>query len=152
MRLPRKPAYLTSHDTDTMTPMIDVVFLLLVFFICASAGASVDQLVPIPLQGNSVRAEPQQPKAQPEFWNRPIVRIRLEPGHNGVAFLLNDQVAENLTALKRQLAALAAADAESQVILDIHDDVHVQDFTSIYETCQTLKFSNISFAVDAAGQ
>ena len=53
MRLPRpaEPDY-----GDPMTPMIDVVFLLLVFFICASAGAMSEKLLPAELTGASATA------------------------------------------------------------------------------------------------
>ncbi len=133
-----------------MTPMIDVVFLLLVFFICASVGGTADKLLPAELQGNSGQVDVAPPKEESEEWNHPAIQIRIEPGGDGVNILLDDQPLTGTDALTERLTRLAAVDPESRIILNIHDDVQVQHFISLYDLCQSLKFRNISFAVSAA--
>jgi biopolymer transport protein ExbD len=149
MRIPGRSQHLLSHDSDTMTPMIDVVFLLLVFFICASVGGTADQLLPAELKGSSGSTEVVQPEKPPEEWEHPAIQIRLEPGENGISVLLDEQLLSGTDMLTDRLTRLAAVDPESRIILNIHDDVQVQQFISVYDLCQTLKFQNISFAVTA---
>ena len=39
-----------------MTPLIDVVFLLLIFFVCASTGQIRESLLPTELSGGSIES------------------------------------------------------------------------------------------------
>lgn len=133
-----------------MTPMIDVVFLLLVFFICASIGGTADSLLPAELKGNSEPAvDVPAPRDEP-IWEHPVIQIRMENDADSVRCYLNDQVVE-MDTLTRRLRQLANADAESRIILDIDDSVEVQQFISLYDLCQRLDFSNIAFRVAASG-
>ncbi|MFN9717204.1 MAG: ExbD/TolR family protein [Planctomycetota bacterium] len=148
MKIPHRPTGPGSLDGDTMTPMIDVVFLLLVFFICASVGGSADQLLPADLNGNMGPADAEMQPADPEKWNHPAIRVRVEPAPLGnFSVLLEDQPLDGIDELTRRLTQLASADPESSIILSIHDDIAVQQFISIYDLCQSLQFRNISFAV-----
>lgn len=136
----------SRHDGDPMTPMIDVVFLLLVFFICASVGSVVDDVLPAELAGTSdVPLEEAKPSS--DRWDLPKIRVRLQPGPQGVQILLEQRVIGNVELLTEELARLSAAAPETTLILDIHDEVEVQDFISVYDLCQNLEFGSISFAV-----
>ena len=44
----------TDECKMEMTPMIDVVFLLLIFFVCASIGQIPESLLPTPLNSGSI--------------------------------------------------------------------------------------------------
>jgi biopolymer transport protein ExbD len=150
MRIPKRPKSLMSHDSDTMTPMIDVVFLLLVFFICASVGGTVDHVLPADLEGNSadVSAEPQP--EQSDRWEHPDITIQLQPGDPEPKVILDRQALSGIEELQQRLQRLADADPESRVILQIDDDVQIQEFITVYDLCQSLKLSRISFAVQSS--
>ncbi len=135
--------------------MIDVVFLLLVFFVCASIGQTPDRLLAAALAAGTVeqKSDPVQPPA--DMWDHQQVRIRLTlengAGQNA-AILVNEQRVTGLDDLRSRLARLAEADAESPIILDIDDNVQVQQFITIYDLCQSLKFQSISFATRSGGK
>jgi biopolymer transport protein ExbD len=132
-----------------MTPMIDVVFLLLVFFICASVGGTADHLLPAELNGTTASPQAEKPAEQAADWEHPAIQIRMEPGPTGPKILLDNQLLPDSEALTERLTLLAAADAESKIILNIQDEIQVQQFIHVYDLCQSLKFQNISFAVAA---
>lgn len=130
-----------------MTPMIDVVFLLLVFFICASVGGTADHLLPAKLNGTTESPLAEKPVEPSADWEHPAIQIRMEPGPAGPKILLDNQPLPNSEALMERLTLLAAADSESKIILNIQDEIQVQQFINVYDLCQSLKFQNISFAV-----
>ncbi|MCX7389318.1 MAG: biopolymer transporter ExbD [Planctomycetota bacterium] len=152
MRIPPRPNRNNSLDGDTMTPMIDVVFLLLVFFICASVGSTADKLLPAELNGNSTSSNAAVASVEPETWEQPPVQIRIEPsiaGHNPIAVFLDEQPLSGIEVLSQRLTLLSRADPLTRIILNVNDDVEVQQFILIYDLCQKLKFENVSFAVRA---
>ena len=51
MKIPSSRDRQSLADGNTMTPMIDVVFLLLIFFVCASIGAVREDIMPTRLVG-----------------------------------------------------------------------------------------------------
>ena len=152
MRIPRR-FHGDVDDGDPMTPMIDVVFLLLVFFICASVGTVADKLLPAELRGTTA-AETNSAEPPQETWTLPVIQIRLEPDSDGMRILLDQQSLPGLEALSSRLQKLVAVDPAIRLVLNIHDDIDVQQFISVYDLCQQLQFQNISFAVNAgqAGQ
>lgn len=146
MRIPiRRNA--DRNDGDPMTPMIDVVFLLLVFFICASVGTVVDDLLPAELSGTTEAPDSTTAAPAQERWDHPLIQIRLVSGPTGMTIQLEEQTLPDLASLAEKLARLSAVDPESAVVLNIADEVEVQDFISVYDLCQSLKLQNISFAV-----
>ena len=84
----------------------------------------------------------------------PVIQIRLEPDSDGMRILLDQQSLPGLEALSSRLQKLVAVDPAIRLVLNIHDDIDVQQFISVYDLCQQLQFQNISFAVNAgqAGQ
>lgn len=150
MKIPPRPNRKNSLDGDTMTPMIDVVFLLLVFFICASVGSTADKLLPAELNGNSTSSIEALTPDEPEKWEHPPIQIRIEPSsdeNNPIAVFLDEQPLAGIEVLSRRLTLLGSADPSIRIILNVNDDVEVQQFILIYDLCQKLKFENVSFAV-----
>ena len=150
MKIPSRLNRNNSLDGDTMTPMIDVVFLLLVFFICASVGSTADKLLPAELNGNSTSSIEALAPEEPEKWQHPPVQIRIEPsvgGNDPIAVFLDEQPLPGIEVLSQRLTLLGSADPSIRIILNVSDDIEVQQFILVYDLCQKLKFENVSFAV-----
>lgn len=130
-----------------MTPMIDVVFLLLVFFVCASIGQKPDALLPAQLAPGTTESKVDVPVEVPDEFPAQEVRVRLARVDGQLQIELNEGIVPGARELRLRLERLAELDAQSKIILDIQDDVSVQQFIAIYDLCQGLGFASISFAV-----
>ena len=102
-----------------MTPMIDIVFQLLVFFILTLQITS--------LEGDfNVRMPASFAGELPAAHQLPPLQVRLAAGENGAlkSVMLNDQVLTDLDDLHRRIVALVgydkrlAADAEVEIVSD----------------------------------
>ena len=153
MRIPRHINRGNTLDAETMTPMIDVVFLLLVFFVCASVGQTPDRLLPATLSAGETEAQIVTEPDPQENWDHQQVRVHLSAAGDqpqSVTVRLNEQPVDGLAELESRLRRLAEIDPLSFLILDIEDSVQVQDFITVYDLCRSLKFEQIAFATRAA--
>ena len=153
MRIPSAHHQRQRDDGQAMTPLIDVVFLLLIFFVCASTGQIRESLLPTELSGGSIESAVAAPRERPlgEAWVRVMapgqagtgIRIEVE----GRTFSGPDRHRE----LSRFLRTLAATARELPVILDIEPDVPLGEALAAYDAARTADFDAIHFAVDPAG-
>ncbi len=154
MRVPNHRISGSAFDNETMTPMIDVVFLLLVFFVCASIGSTPEKLLPASL-GTGVSKAPIRQNAEPEtVFDHQQVRIRvLRTADTGsLKILLNEQPVGNHQELEQKLSALVTIDEKSPVVIDVADDVEMQQFITVYDLCQRLQFESINLAAKTSGR
>jgi biopolymer transport protein ExbD len=162
MKIPRHLDRSASSETQTMTPMIDVVFLLLVFFVCASVGRTPDLLLPAKLgAGNTATAEASKSPGDTDEWESPEVRVKLSvgaPNDSGTAkpsgsseliVEMNSRHLKGIDDLRKRLERLSAVNSDAQIILDVADSVPVTHFIAVYDFCQKLKFGRIAFAARA---
>lgn len=128
---------------NMMTSMIDVVFLLLIFFVCAAAGNVYELLLPTDLAksggtGASAAAEPAAPVD--EVW----VYLSVGPGGE-TSMQLNGTDYRSFEDLRLVLMSLAEVAPESPVILDIAADVKAGEMVKVYDTCRAAGFHSINF-------
>jgi biopolymer transport protein ExbD len=143
MKLPARARTLGLVDQSTMTPLIDVVFLLLIFFICASTGPIREWLLPLDFsRGQTGAADATEaPLPLGEVW------LRLRPQADGRTVVdVQGTVYDDWDQLQTVLLELAAAAVEIPVILQIHDDVPMGDVIRLQDLCRTAGFSNLNFA------
>ncbi|MFH1302139.1 MAG: biopolymer transporter ExbD [Planctomycetota bacterium] len=137
----------TRHDIQdqaTMTPMIDVVFLLLIFFISASANQIREFLLPTELATGSIESTETVPQEKPlgEVW------LKLKRQNNQTIVELNEREYARFDQLKQTLIALAELAPEIPVILDIEEDVPLGDMIRTYDIGLAAGFNSIHFATD----
>ena len=133
-----------------MTPMIDVVFLLLVFFLATASFDRVEQILPSgavesaqqPAAGGT--ATPTEPKAT----DVDEIVVRLAMNGTSMEILLNDQSLATTEELLARLSALIKIRQDVPVIIDpvpelptervidIYDQIRGVGFTSLYLTTQ----------------
>lgn len=149
MRIPSHSRQRGSLDNDSMTPMIDVVFLLLVFFVCASIGQKPDRLLPAELAAGTTESKVEIPPEDPDAIPSQEVRIQLKRDSlsGELTIALNEGPLSGARELKQRLERLATLDPDTKIIMDVADEVTVQQFIAVYDLCQALAFNSISFAV-----
>lgn len=147
MRIPTSRQRASQADMQTaMTPLIDVVFQLLIFFICASTGHMKELLLPTDFRAGDVASPSTQAREKPlgEVW------IRLKRTENATTALLEGQEFTEFAELTATLKALAAAATEIPIILDIGGDVPLEDVIHVYDACRSARFRSVNFAASAS--
>lgn len=136
-----------EHDFGVMTPMIDVVFLLLVFFVIGAAGQVPEALLPTELAAaGSIVSEtpPAPPPLTVEVW----LKLSYDAERNNTVIDMNGTKYDDVAELKVQLKALAELAPENPIVLDIGPDVPMGDVIDVYDTCQASGFLSVDFALD----
>ncbi len=151
MRIPSSHSHsLRDRDQQVMTPMIDVVFLLLIFFVCAAAGQVRESVLPTEMtaSGNVESSEPvEQDPWIVEVW----LTLQTDETGQTVIGMSGGRQFPNVEALTEPLTTLAELTPENPVILDIGPNVPMRDVIAVYDLCRRVGFESINFAAKAAG-
>lgn len=144
MRVPQ--VHRKNTDDNSMVPMIDVTFNLLVFFVVAGAGVSAEKLLSanLPAEG-AIQTEVVVPQSQP-WLVRVFLKLSLAPGSGEFTVDMNGTSYTDIELLKEQLKTLAKVDAKNPIVLDVAREVPVGRMVEIYDTCKAAGFTSISFA------
>ena len=112
-----------------MTPMIDCVFLLLIFFLVATTLKKIDKELPLELPDATASLEVQQPE---EF---AVVAIDAE----GIFYL--DGTPVPISLLHTELTSRSAANPEIKIRLDVDRRA---EFAAVMQVLDHLRFHNIT--------
>jgi biopolymer transport protein ExbD len=146
MRLRTKKSTGPVCDFDrTVTPMVDVVFQLLVFFVLASGGRIAERTLSTTLSAGAVASTlPQTTTEQraTEVW----LHLRRDAADGKTILRVNQGPPGDLGLLPQALAAARQSDPNSNVILDVQGNVAWDDVIRAYDACRAAKFRAINFA------
>lgn len=142
----------SETDIDSaMTPMIDVVFLLLVFFVWTASFMVVEHVLPSEMS-ELVGTDPidQAEPPPPKDFDDVVIRI----GWDGIAptWNMNTQRFDSLDDVKNQLITLADIQTEAAVILDPESAVPLGFVIEAYDVAKAARFDQIKFAVNPGRQ
>jgi len=130
-----------------MTPMIDVIFLLLIFFVCTASFEAAEEVLPtrFSLPG-TVDA---QVEVEPEWadLDEIIVRLIWEEGH--LRWQINQRDYGRLEEVGAVLEAMANVKIDLPVILDVDGDVPLEHVIDVYDLCREIGLQRVQFAVSA---
>lgn len=133
-------------EDQTMTPMIDIVFLLLVFFVCVATDQVVEMSLPTELASGSVDAQQTEPT---ESWVTEV-RLRLFQGPENSRSLIemNGRIFTSFEEFIPTLKALSEISRDSPILLDVDDDVPLGEVVQLYDACRSAEFELINFVMD----
>ena len=121
-----------------MASMVDVVFLLLIFFMCTTSFQRPEERLPAPLPRASSVAKP-----SPGDDFEPI-RIRIEGAGDTFSLRLNDSATTGMGDLLNKLIALHAL-ADVPVIISADEDIDFEHCVKILDLCIKAKFTKVAF-------
>jgi len=146
MRIPTAHSRRTPIDLQTaMTPLIDVVFQLLIFFICASTGHLRELLLPTDFAAGALGEQTARQIERPlgEVW------IRLSRESDETVMRVEGLEFRRLDELQATLRALAETANDIPVILDIGGDVPLGEAVGVFDASRAAGFRSINFAAEA---
>ena len=131
-----------------MTPMIDVIFLLLIFFVCTASFRSPEQVLPtrLSLPGaieSDVQVDPQQLDLE-----EIVVELlwRNIDGRWRAQWQINNREYTQLAEVRGVLAAVRQLKDDLPVILDVEPDVPMEDVIDVYDLCREVGLERVQFA------
>ncbi len=132
-----------------MTPMIDVIFLLLIFFVCTASFAPPEQWLPttFSLPGSVSQAPPLE--SEVEELGQVVVHL-LPPGSQP-RWKVNQRPCATFEQLVQTLVQLARIDARVPVVLDSAGDVPMGEVVRVYDAARAAGFGRVQFAASASG-
>ncbi len=149
----RRPDYRRSREPDmdaTMTPMIDVVFLLLIFFVWTASAQMIEYVLPSQLtrqQGN-LDAQIVEPPPEQDFDNV-VIRLRWDGGLPD--WTINDQPMQSVQQVADALVALAQIKLDAPIIVHPDRNVTLGYVIEVYDLAKLAGFVQVSFALNTAG-
>ena len=124
----------TSLD-NMMTPMIDVVFLLLIFFLTTASFQKLEKLLPSAVSAESrsqaAGKTDEIPKPTDSDLSDCVIKIALEDDR--IRYRLNDEDIEELELLLGRMKAILRVRPDMPLVIDPSDDVPAGDAIRIYD-------------------
>ncbi len=137
------------HDIDsTMTPMIDVVFLLLIFFVWTAGTQVVEYLLPNQLsdQTGNRPAQITDPLPEQDF-DKVVIRLRWDDGLPD--WSINDQPLDSLPEVASTLQTLAQINMDAPIVIHPDPPVPLGYVIALFDEARLAGFSKVSFAVNS---
>jgi len=127
-----------------MTPMIDVIFLLLIFFVCTASFQPPEQWLPtlFSLPGSVSEAPP----LEEELEELEQVVVYLYGPGGSPRWKVNQRPCRTLEELAAALRRLARIDNRIPVILDPEPQVPMGEVIQSYDLARAVGFQRIQFA------
>lgn len=124
----------TSLD-NMMTPMIDVVFLLLVFFLTTASFQRLEKLLPssVSASSDSTLGESQDTPPVPPQEDIHDCVIKIRRLENQIEYQWNGVRVESLEAIEQRLIGILKVRADIPIIVDPDDSILAGDALGVYD-------------------
>ncbi|MHB0957822.1 MAG: ExbD/TolR family protein [Pirellulaceae bacterium] len=129
-----------------MTPLIDVVFLLMVFFVWTAGFQVAEYMLPshlLALSGTGVAAQDEPPPPEEDF-DQVVVRVLWIAGQP--AWKINDASVETLREVRSRLEGIIAIKRDAPVVLHPDQEVPLGHVIDLYDMARLVGFKKIQFA------
>ncbi len=131
-----------------LTPMIDCVFLLMVYFLWSSSFAVVEMSLPSSLSAHtpSSAGNASQPPPEADF-EQVVIRVLLAEG--GPRWDINGAPVASLAQMRQTLTTIAGIKRDAPVVIDPVGDVPLGDVIDIFDLTRLVGFEKVQFATEA---
>ena len=114
--------------------MIDVVFLLLIFFICTSNFNPLEEQLPIYLSHPGSISDIIKPAQEEEDFK--FATLRIIAGDRQIQWQMNDRVCDSLEDVEAVLHQLAEITPNLPILIEMDDAVAWEHFIHTYDLCR----------------
>ena len=145
----RQSVYLEGGDhwDSTMTPMIDVVFLLLIFFVWTASFHAVEY--DLPSQVLSMEASSQGQQADPIVEDFGKVEVEIEYFESRPLWTINGQPTDRWSEVERKMQQVAGIKTDVPVVIDPAAPVPLGVVIDVYDLSLAVGFQDIQFVAPA---
>jgi biopolymer transport protein ExbD len=127
-----------------MTPMIDVIFLLLVFFVCTANFKPPEEILPMDTTlSGSVTTEMTLP--DPDKLDVVLVQVFFD---SEPRWQIEGNQCTTLRDVQSILLSIRNIKADIPVIIESTDGVPMENVIDVYDVCRRVGLSRIQFAAD----
>lgn len=130
-----------------MTPMIDVVFMLLIFFVWTASFRVVELVLPSSLVTQS-EGQGSAP-LDPELVDLERLVVRITSNGNQLGWSVNEVPVSSLLDVRQRLQAVSRIKASLPVLVDPAPQVPMGDVIDVYDAARTAGFENVQFAAES---
>ena len=132
-----------------LTPMIDCVFLLMIYFLWSSSFAVVELTMPSTLAaqgaGSAAGRAPLRPSAEADF-EKVTIRVLRQDGMP--AWQINDAPMASLVELQTALNTIAGIKRDAPLVIDPVGDVPLGDVIDVFDIARLVGFQKVQFAAE----
>lgn len=141
----RQSAYLQRDGQwdSTMTPMIDVVFLLLIFFVWTASFHAIEYDLPSQVFATTSAGAAQQ--VDPPEVDFGKVEVEIEYFEGRPLWTVNNQPTDRWSEVQRKMQAVAAVKTDVPVIIDPANPVPLGVVIDMYDLALAVGFQDIKF-------
>ena len=133
----------------SMTSMIDVIFLLLIFFVCTANFERLEAILATELTSSGVTGSVSV--AQPEILNLDQARITVSYKNNQPAWQVEGRNCRSLRDLQAILVQIARAKNDFPLVISCDENVPVEFWLDVIDACRQVGLKNISFELQDKG-
>ncbi|WP_255712438.1 biopolymer transporter ExbD [Rhodopirellula halodulae] len=149
----RPPTSVRSNRNISMTSMIDVVFLLLVFFVWTSSFDAPEKDLPgnIAIATEASVSTSESPDQVTQSIESPVSELLLRiqtTSSSNIQYLLGTTSLATLSDLQNRLVAIAELDLAPTIIVDPDDSVSMAQTIEVLDLLRTNGFTDSFLAVE----
>lgn len=130
-----------------MTPMIDVVFMLLIFFVWTASFHVAELALPSSLITESEGQGSAEMDAELEDLERVVVRLAWTG--SGPSWTVNEVPVNSFSAVRKRLETVARIKSTLPVLVDPAPVVPLGHVIDVYDVARVAGFQNVQFATPA---
>ena len=147
MKVPLSEARFSERADAAMTPMIDVVFLLLIFFLWTASFQAAEALLPSQLAEVAARGTGDDDLLVEEDFEQIVIRVQSQG--KAISWQINQQPVETLREVSERLKLLASIRSDLPVVIDPALDVEFGHVIDAYDAARQVGMANIQFTTRA---
>lgn len=130
-----------------LTPMIDCVFLLMIYFLWSSSFAIAEMSLPSKLSASKAGSgAPRANEPPPPEADFPNVVVRILWNGSAAVWTVNEAPIGSLDELRQRLTSIARIKRDAPIVLDPASDVPLGDVIEVFDLSRLVGFQKIQFA------